>query len=148
MIKDLLADNMVDFVGLQESLKKKYSNAFFRKIDPNKKYVWHWIPSDGKSRRILCGVNLEKFDVTYFSVGTFSLSVNVMCKKEKKKLLLVSVYGPSHDENKEDFLTEVSQLCARRDCPMIMGGDFNILRYSSKKIKHSLLISTQTSLTR
>ena len=84
MIKDLLADNMVDFVGLQESMKKKYSNAFFRKIDPNKKYVWHWIPSDGKSRRILCGVNMEKFDVTYFSVGTFSLSVNVMCKKEKK----------------------------------------------------------------
>ena len=69
-------------------------------------------------------------------------------KKREKKLLLVSVYGPTHDENKEDFLTEVSQLCAKRDCPMIMGGDFNILRYSSKKIKHSLLISTQTSLTR
>ncbi|KAG2615729.1 hypothetical protein PVAP13_3NG040480 [Panicum virgatum] len=85
MIKELLADNMVDFVGLQETIKKKYSNAFLRKIDPHKKYMWHWIPSDGKSGGILCGVNLEKFDVTNFSVGTFSLSVNVMCKKEKKK---------------------------------------------------------------
>ena len=28
MIKELLADNMVDFVGLQETIKKKYSNSF------------------------------------------------------------------------------------------------------------------------
>ena len=29
MIKELLAENMVNFVGLQETMKKEYSNAFF-----------------------------------------------------------------------------------------------------------------------
>ena len=39
MIKELLAENMVDFVSLQETMKKEYSNAFFRKIDPHKKFA-------------------------------------------------------------------------------------------------------------
>jgi len=108
---------------------------FFRKIDPSKKYAWHWIPSEGKSGGILCGVNLEKFDVIHFSEGNFSLSATVQCKKEKKKLLLVSIYGPAHDENKEEFITELSQICHKRSCPMLMGGDFNIMRYSSDKNK-------------
>ena len=93
IVKDILADNVVDFVVLQETMKKTYSDAFFRKIDPSKKYAWHWIPSEGKSGGILCGVNLEKFDVIHFSEGNFSLSATMQCKKEKKKLLLVSIYG-------------------------------------------------------
>lgn len=50
--------------------------------------------------------------------------------------MLVSIYGPAHDENKEDFITELSQICAKRNCPMLMGGDFNILRYNSDKNKN------------
>ena len=29
IVKDILADNVVDFVGLQETMKKTYSDAFF-----------------------------------------------------------------------------------------------------------------------
>ena len=85
IVKDILADNVVDFVGLQETMKKTYSDAFFRKIDPSKKYAWHWIPSEGKSGGILCGVNFEKFDVIHFSEGNFSLSATVQCKKREKE---------------------------------------------------------------
>ena len=85
IVKDILADNVVDFVGLQETMKKTYSDAFFRKIDTSKKYAWHWIPSEGKSGGILCGVNLEKFDVIHFSEGNFSLSATVQCKKREKE---------------------------------------------------------------
>jgi hypothetical protein len=50
-------------------------------------------------------------------------------------LRLVTIYGPTHEEKREQFLRELSNMCAKNDLPMIVGGDFNILRYSSEKNK-------------
>jgi len=41
MLKDMLAENELDFVGLQETMRKKYTDKFFRKIDYSKKFAWH-----------------------------------------------------------------------------------------------------------
>jgi hypothetical protein len=49
-IKDLLLEHKVDFVGLQETMKKKYTKKFFRTIDPSRSYAWLWLPSKGGSR--------------------------------------------------------------------------------------------------
>jgi endonuclease/exonuclease/phosphatase family metal-dependent hydrolase len=45
------------------------------------------------------------------------------------------VYGPAHDDKREQFLSELSGICAKDDVPTLLGGDFNILRYSSEKNK-------------
>jgi hypothetical protein len=47
----------------------------------------------------------------------------------------VTVYGPAHDDKREQFLSELSNICAKDDVPTLLGGDFNILRYSSEKNK-------------
>ena len=81
----------------------------------------------------MCGVNLDRFDVIKFIEGTFSLKAIVQDKKEKRTLSLVTVYGPAHEENRDLFLTELSQICSTNTYSMILGGDFNILRFSSDK---------------
>ena len=81
----------------------------------------------------MCGVNLDRFDVIKFIEATFSLKAIVQDKKEKMTLSLVTVYGPAHEENRYLFLTELSQICSTNTYPMILGGDFNILRFSSDK---------------
>jgi hypothetical protein len=48
---------------------------------------------------------------------------------------IVVVYGPAHDEFKPAFLSELSSFCSAIYCPLIVGGDFNILRTVLKKIK-------------
>jgi hypothetical protein len=58
-----------------------------------------------------------------------------MDKKYQNRLRLVTIYGPAQDEKKEKFLTELSNICAKCDLPMIVGGDFNILRFSNEKNK-------------
>ena len=134
-IKELLYDYHVDFVGLQETIKKNYSDKFFRQIDPGKAFSWHWLPATGRSGGMLCGVKKDRFEVLKFEQGQFSVVANVLDKKLKKNLVLATVYGPAHDDTKEEFLTELSQLCTNRKFPMIIGGDFNILRFSSEKNK-------------
>ena len=135
MIKDLLSEYEVDFVGLQETMKKSYSDKFFRKIDPMKKFIWHWLTSDGKSGGILCGININKFDVGNVVEGQFSLVMTAVDKKTQKSLTLAIVYGPAHNDKKDQFLTEISNICGSSKSPLLIGGDFNILRYSSEKNK-------------
>jgi len=121
MLKDVLAENELDFVGLQETMRKNYIDKFFGKIDYSKKFAWHWIPSNGRFGGILCGVNLDRFEVIKFIEGQFSVNAIVNDKKEKRLISLVTVYGPAHDDKREAFLSELAQICSSNKNPMILG---------------------------
>jgi hypothetical protein len=121
-IKDLLLEFKADFVGLQETMRKKYTHKFLRKFDPHQNYTWHWLPSNGRSWGILCGVKTEEFEVIKVEEHEFVVTAEVLDKKSKQKMRLVTVYGPAHDDKKEQFLTELSTICARNDLPLLVGG--------------------------
>lgn len=57
-------------------------------------------------------------------------------KKQKCKLSLIFVYGPAHEDRKEQFLLELAQVCHEIKSPCLIGGDFNILRFSTEKNKN------------
>jgi hypothetical protein len=41
---------------------------------------------------------------------------------------MVAVYGAAQDEHKPAFLSELVRICEDEPLPMIVGGDFNIIR--------------------
>jgi hypothetical protein len=43
------------------------------------------------------------------------------------------MYGLAQDDNKEKFLAEMVNMCRHEDLPILMGGDYNILRHPSEK---------------
>jgi hypothetical protein len=44
-LKDLFDEYDFDFIGLQETMKKKVDVPVCREFDPNNKYTWIWSPS-------------------------------------------------------------------------------------------------------
>lgn len=46
---------------------------------------------------------------------------------------LLVVYGAAQEEGKLPFLTELSKFCSESHEPLIIGGDFNIIRYLKEK---------------
>jgi hypothetical protein len=59
-----------------------------------------------------------------------------LCSKENDfKLALVAVYGLARSNLKEQFLTEMVHMCNHEQLPILIGGDFNILRNTSEKSK-------------
>jgi hypothetical protein len=52
----------------------------------------------------------------------FAVIAEVVDKKVNQKMRLVTVYGPAHDDKKEQFLTELSTICAKKDLPLMVGG--------------------------
>jgi exonuclease III len=134
-VKDLCIEYKIDFIGLQETMRKKYSDKFFRLIDPHQQFAWHWLPSKGKSGGILCGIKNENFDIVKIEEKSFSVLAEVKDKKLGKNLNLVIVYGPANEDGRDSFLTELAEIGARSRIPTLIGGDFNILRFSSEKNK-------------
>jgi len=67
-----------------------------------------------------------------FHQEDFMLQMNLW---DKIKWNLLIVYGAAQEENKINFLTELSAFCNRNKEPMLIGGDFNIIRYARERIK-------------
>lgn len=59
--------------------------------------------------------------------------MNLWDKKPKIKWNLLIVYGAAQEEKKIDFLTELAQFCSLNSDPILIGGDFNIIRFANEK---------------
>jgi hypothetical protein len=99
-IKDMMHDYSLDFIGIQETMKKDYKMSFFRTLDPMNNYFWKWIPSRGKSGGILCGIKNDSLDVSAFKSRKYMLQFILWDKNKKCNWALIVVYGAAHEENK------------------------------------------------
>ena len=45
------------------------------------------------------------------------------------------VYGAAQEEHKSAFLDELSSFCSTNSEPILIGGDFNIIRYANERNK-------------
>jgi exonuclease III len=136
-VRSLLRESKFDFVCFQETMMQDFLDECIRKVDPNKSFLWDWIPSKGKSGGILSGFLLDRFDVGAKVQGEYILQHNLWDKMLEAKWNLLNLYDYAHDEGKESFLGELASFCYKNKEPFIVGGGFNIMRFISDKNKRS-----------
>jgi exonuclease III len=144
-IRDMLAILKLDFICFQETILEDFSDKCLKSIDPNESYLWDWLSAKGKSGGVLSGINCERFDVGLRNQGVFILQHNLWDKEKEIKWNLMNVYGAPNDENRDAFLSELAAFCSKSKEPFLLGGDFNIIKYSYEKNKNfhpSRFIST------
>jgi hypothetical protein len=83
---------------------------------------------------MLLGVDLQCFDIGSIDEGDHYIKFHLSNKADEFKWALVLIYGPAQDDRKENFLAELVHMCSHENLPLLMGGDYNILRHSSEKI--------------
>ena len=88
---------------------------------------------------MLSGFRNDRFEIENFDHGEYMIGANVFDKHLKKHWSLVNVYGPAQDDFTDSFLTELSNFCFKAKYPVLMGGDFNILRSSTEKTRSSMI---------
>jgi hypothetical protein len=54
-------------------------------------------------------------------------------KGDDFKFNLISVYGPTQLDLKSNFLSELVRVCSKEALPIVIGGDFNIIRSPDEK---------------
>jgi hypothetical protein len=112
---------------------KDCDDIIIKNFDYQKDYLWLANPAKGRSRGILVGIKIEFYDVGSFHQGDFMLQMNLWDKINKIKWILLIVYGAAQEENKLSFLSELSAFCSRNSDPILIGGDFNIIRFAKER---------------
>ena len=65
--------------------------------------------------------------------GDFCVKFKLKSKEDGFLWLLVIVYGAAQETNKPAFLSELVRICENKSLPMLVGGDFNIIRRQKEK---------------
>jgi hypothetical protein len=108
--------------------RKGFLDAMLRNLCGSRNFQWHCKESRGRSGGILLGIDLDTFDIGAIDKGDFYVKFHLCNKEEGFKWALVVIYGPAQSNLKEQFLTEMVHLCSHEKLPILLGGDFNMLR--------------------
>ena len=66
-------------------------------------------------------------------MGDFAVKFRVRSKVDGFDWALVAVYGVAQAEFKPDFLADLVRVCGSEQLPILVGGDFNIIRRRDEK---------------
>ncbi|XP_073358166.1 uncharacterized protein [Aegilops tauschii subsp. strangulata] len=115
---EYMRDEHIDIVAIQETMRTKFS---LPELDRQSSHLfaWHWLPSSGSaghSGGILLGVK----DAT-FEVGSMD------------RWEVIIVYGPADHSRSASFLEELHRKVSAASLPVVVGGYFNLLRFTEDK---------------
>lgn len=79
------------------------------------------------------GANTDLFNMVIGEMLNYSVSVMMTCKKTGFSWKLIVVYGPAYDEQRQTFLDELDLVMNSWQGPILIGGDFNLVRFLSDK---------------
>jgi hypothetical protein len=79
------------------------------------------------------GINSDTLQVLKVTTGDFCVKLHIKCKRDGFEWVLVPVYGAAQDAHKAIFLVELVRTCESESLPMLIGGDFNIIRKREEK---------------
>lgn len=130
---DLSNDYDLDFIALLETHKRNFTDVDLNSYCGGREYHWQWCPPKGRSGGILLGVNKVTFDVQESWLGEFIVKMKVKNKDDGFCWALMAVYGAAQPEHKDRFLAEFVNTCSNESLPILIGGDFNIIRSPQEK---------------
>jgi exonuclease III len=134
-LKELIRKERIDFIGIQETNKKSFEDSWLQSISSNRNFAWFWSPAKGRSGGLLVGLDADVFDIRQVDKGDFMIKVLLAHKESGFIWNFINVYGAAQNDYKQIFLTELASFCSNCNYPMLIGGDFNILRKESDKNK-------------
>ena len=130
-LNEFIRGENIDVVGLQETIKADFSHRDLLAIDPLERFVWHWVPAIGHSGGMLLGISHVCCEVVAWDAGRFFVSAHVRHRASLREWEIIVVYGPADHSHSHEFLGELQEKVAAlgvRNLPLIVGGDFNLIR--------------------
>lgn len=113
---------------MSETLIQDFDVFWAKKLSGNKNFFWQQLKPNGRSGVLLLWVDADKMEVLSTELGNHFISFEIRDRISLFVWHLTVVYGPAQREDKDDFLLEFAAVSSKIDGPVVMGGDFNIIR--------------------
>jgi endonuclease/exonuclease/phosphatase family metal-dependent hydrolase len=79
------------------------------------------------------GFNDSFCEVGIIDRGQFFISATVFYRAVNLRLEIMGIYGPADHSHSHTFLAEISNKINNTESPMLVGGDFNLIRSGTDK---------------
>ena len=138
VVKDFLRLEKLDVVMIQETKKAECDRRFVESVWTTRNKDWAALPASGASGGILIIWDSKKLRREEVVLGSFSVSIK-FALDGCEPFWLSAVYGPNNSALRKDFWVELSDIFGLSSLRWCVGGDFNVIRRSSKKLGGSRL---------
>ena len=128
-------DYKLDFVAISETGRRDFPDTLLDRLLGGVEFVWHSCPPRGRSGGMLLGIKADTMELLDHSDGQFHIKFHIRNKSDNFIWSLVAVYGAAQEEHKAAFLCELVNLTKDNPYRILIGGDFNLLRYRHEKSK-------------
>ena len=132
-LSDLTKEKNLEFIAVSKTGRANFLQSTLNNICSGRDFLWHCMAPRGRSGGMILGVNLLTFDIGQIEEGDFLIRFKLRHKEDDFKFNLISVYGPTQANLKSHFLSELVRVCSKETLPLIIGGDFNIIRRPDEK---------------
>ncbi|XP_073358143.1 uncharacterized protein [Aegilops tauschii subsp. strangulata] len=135
LLTEYMRDESIDVVEIQEIVRTEFSLVELERLSRHL-FVWHWLPSSGvtgHSGGILLGVKDATFQVGSMDRGSHFVNIEVWERDMNFKWEIIVVYGLADHSRSTAFLAELHAKIASATLPIVVGGDFNLLRSAEEK---------------
>lgn len=123
----------LDLVGIQETIKRDFSDRELKETVGNKDFSWFWSPARGHSGGLLVGIDIEDLKVEDILYGTFYLATLIRVRATNYRFWFVNVYGPAQHCLSAEFIQDLRELLTAFHLPIVLGGDFNFKRNNQER---------------
>lgn len=79
-------------------------------------------------------MNGELLEIEDSITATHFIGALVRNRCSNFRFWIINVYGPANHDFSEDFITELGEFCAGVSLPILMGGDFNLIRNDNDSV--------------
>ncbi|KAE8809575.1 hypothetical protein D1007_13868 [Hordeum vulgare] len=117
-------------MGLKETIRQDFSMLELQRLSRHH-FAWQWLPATGHSGGILLGVREDTFSMEDMDRGEFFMSMAVTDRRVHLSWEVIIVYGPADQGRWADFLAELKNKVERCTTPVVVAGDFNLIRWAS-----------------
>jgi hypothetical protein len=132
-ITHCIKDHNLDFVAILEIGRRDFSQRLLNRLAGGVDFEWTSQPPRGRLGAILLGVRMDTMEVIAHSGGDYHIKLHIHNKADNLLWSLVAVYGPAQEEYKAALLHELLNLAKDNPYPILIGGDFNLLRFRHEK---------------
>jgi exonuclease III len=128
----IISDNL-EVVALQETIKQNFEDWELRELAGNQSFSWCWSPSKGHSGGMMIGIRSDSLEVEDHIYEAYFMGVLVRNRVTNHRFWIINVYGPAQHNYSSSFLQDLSSFCSTLSLPVLMGGDFNLIRNNNER---------------
>jgi exonuclease III len=133
LVRNHIISENLEMVALQETIKQDFEDWELKELAGSQDFSWFWTPSKGHSGGMIMGVKTQNLEVEESVFEHFFMGILVRNRTTNYRFWVINVYGPAQHKFLADFIQEISSFCSNIALPILMGGDFNLIRNNKER---------------